>query len=174
MNPQQLVFEVRSGKMRVTDPCYDKGTWCSSTVPVKPGRWIATLETSDQHSWGVRVARLIAHHESIKPHVSTLVPHITIGVDSGQAGFFDDAAYPDDEPGEYGELDTFYGRACAATSSETQAGGIVNWDGYDMGVCSSSGFGDGSYALYGSKQGDVYVALMIDFIPEEEEASEAL
>lgn len=171
MNQKQLAFEVKSGVMRVTDPCYQRDTWCCGTVPAKNGRWIGVVELSDEGSWGTRVKRLTAHHESASAEVSEFVP-IEVGVDSGQAGFFDDAAYPSgDTNGEYGDLSTFYGRACAQTCDESnpeQRAGIVNWNGYDMGLVSSSGFGDGGYSLYGRKEGEVFVALSIEFISDDE------
>lgn len=34
-------FQVTSGKLRVTDPCYNVGTWCSGETSAKIGLWTA-------------------------------------------------------------------------------------------------------------------------------------
>ena len=37
-------FEVKSGALRVTDPCYDMDTWCAGTLEdVKNGKWLAHI-----------------------------------------------------------------------------------------------------------------------------------
>lgn len=42
-------FQVDSGALRVTDPCYDMDTWCADTLDdVKNGRWMAF--TMSKHS----------------------------------------------------------------------------------------------------------------------------
>lgn len=39
---KHLGFNVESGALRVTDPCYDMATWCAGTAThVKNGRWLA-------------------------------------------------------------------------------------------------------------------------------------
>lgn len=46
---EQRSFEVTSGAIRVTDPCYGMGTWCAGTIDqAKNGRWVAHVGyTSD-------------------------------------------------------------------------------------------------------------------------------
>lgn len=161
-------FEVISNELLVTDPCYEKGTWCSGDLEnVLPGIWQASVMRLQDPDWGDRVAELVICHESIKDtdaeSIDEWVP-ITVGVDSGQAGFFDPQFYPNGEPGEYGDKDTFYGRACEATDNPHDWG-IV--DGH--GVVSQSGFGDGAYACYVTRdpQGRV-IAAKIVFISDED------
>lgn len=155
-------FRIESGKMRVTDPCYDKSVQITGVLDVKPGVWYAFYETEDG-----RVKSLTVCHESIENRVGLahFVPHLTIhpGVDSGQLGFFDDAKFPED-PGDY-EEGTFYRRVCDVTSPA----GIVVEDGVAVGVCSSSGYGDGGYDLETAEVGGKVVACRVDFMHEEDE-----
>ena len=59
-------FEIITGKVIVSDPCYTLGTWCQGVLnKVKCGKWIGYVQRSDEGRWGERVAELIAcHHES--------------------------------------------------------------------------------------------------------------
>ena len=48
-------FEIKSGKVVLSDPCYELGTWCQGIVNnVKNGEWFADAEYVD--SFGNRVA----------------------------------------------------------------------------------------------------------------------
>jgi len=117
------VFNLTSDQLRVTDPCYTKGTWCAGVLEnVLPGKWIAekvVASDADTGGWGDRIAELCIWHGDyigkVDAHEKT---NIDVGVDSGQAGFFDESQYPEGETGEYGELDTFYGKVCAGTAGE--------------------------------------------------------
>ena len=71
-----------------------------------------------------------------------------VGVDSGQAGFFDDAFYQNDtvfeelpSPG-FAIGDLWYRHVCDITLSKMSAGVLP------YGAVSSSGFGDGGYTCY--------------------------
>lgn len=175
-------FEVKSGKLVVTDPCYDRGTWCMGTLEnVKNGVWHAYTEHVDEGPWGKRVSKLVICHVD---HPSDLGQRMEranfeVGVDSGQAGFFDDAVYPIGDRGEDGEFnkDDFYDECCHATVGEdsrspkskgTDAGIIRG-----AGVVSSSGFGDGSYdcLIFKNEAGEV-VAAEIEFIGDYDEDEE--
>jgi hypothetical protein len=163
-------FEITSGIMRVTDPCYDKETWCSGTLDARNGTWEAYVEVSDEGQWGKRAATLIVFHEETQHSGGGWEKSkINVGVDSGQAGFFDNALYPDTErTGEYGDVNTFYGKVCTLTHDEKDrsvVGGVL-----PFGAVSSSGFGDGGYDCYvrRDEMGQV-VAAKIVFITDEEE-----
>lgn len=111
-------FTVESGTIRISDPCYTKDTWCAGTVKAKNGVWEGEVILSDEGNWGMRVAHLRARLKNAGGAVfdTSRELDIDVGVDSGQAGIFDDAKYPDGErTGEYGDLSTFYGKACAQT-----------------------------------------------------------
>jgi hypothetical protein len=163
-------FEVKSGILVVTDPCYGRGTWCMGSLDnVKKGQWEGYALLSDEGEWGKRVAELVIHHtdRALLSEDMDTAEEISVGVDSGQAGFFDDSIYPasKDEQGDYGDLSTFYGRACEATGSACGAG-IV--DG--AGIVSSSGFGDGGYRCWTKRDaaGQVIGAKIV-FIGDEED-----
>jgi hypothetical protein len=114
-------FNITSGQMIVTDPCYNKETWCQAKLDnVKIGPWKATVEYSNEGDWGDRVAQIWAWHDSLgidnpgrdMPPCSEYIP-ADIGVDSGQAGFFDLQKYPDDPHQD----DAFYQAVCKLTLS---------------------------------------------------------
>lgn len=170
-----MKFYVKSGALRLSDPCYDNDTWCIVKVPdVRNGDWIGSVVREDEgRLWGTRNMALLAVHEDVSPidphslawarfmGASTENPKGEVGVDSGQAGIYDEASYavgPGVSPGEYGDLSTFYGRACAATDSKSGAGVV---DGF--GVVSSSGYGDGGYDTYVYRVNHQVVGVMIDF-----------
>ena len=178
-------FEVTSGKLVVTDPCYDRSTWCMGYLEkVKNGTWEAFAHYSDDRSWGDRVAKLVVFHKDHRypkgfPQVlrDDEGKRVDIGVDSGQAGFFDDGVYPDgdrdDKGGEFGGKDKFYDDCCKATIGEdfgSKGGeypnhGIVQ----DRGVVSSSGYGDGSYECSYWVEDGLVVAAEIVFIDDDAE-----
>jgi hypothetical protein len=157
-------FEVESGKLIVSDPCYDRGTWHKGEIKdVRNGTWVAEVVLEDEHEWGMRVKEVTAY---LKGHANIEASELlkaAIDVDSGQVGIFCDSAYPEGETGEYEDLKTFYGRACDSTDNPLGAG-IV--DGH--GVCSSSGFGDGSYSVCLKRDWDgKVVEVQIVFIENE-------
>ena len=166
---------------RVSDPCYDRDVWCCGTFgKCKTGTWEAGVLKTDMGDWGVRCAVLAVRHKETGPDYSVirqrkvyqmkdgwLEQPIDVGVDSGQAGFYDEAFYQDNsifkgmpEPEhDYGDL--WYNHACDITLSEMSAGVMP------YGVVSSSGFGDGSYVCYTHKgsDGEIDFAFVI-FIDE--------
>lgn len=153
---------ISSGVVRISDPCYDKDTWCAGTIKnVKTGVWKTSTVLSDEGEWGVRNAVLMAHH-SDHPAVSTSLSwkkkRIDVGVDSGQAGIFDDAYYKGGED-DYGE-DGWYDDNCNISLNAKHSAGVLP---DNMGVVSSSGYGDGSYDCYVMLDGKKVVAIKIDF-----------
>lgn len=152
-------FKVQTNVIRVTDPSYDRGTWCAGCIEdVKTGTWEARIKTIDD-----RVGELHAYHVDIKKE-TTKKPHwieqeFEVGVDSGQCGFFEDDIYPVGDTGEYGDEDTFYGQCCELT--EENGVGLM-----DRGVVCSSGYGDGSYTSYTLEEKGKVVGVKIIFIDE--------
>jgi len=163
-------FEVTSGKLVVSDPCYSRWTWCMGTLEnVKNGTWTARILVSDEGELGKRVAELEVLHSTVKdPPALGFWENtgIEVGVDSGQAGFWDDAKFGGGGEGKYDDPTSFYGQACHKTLHEGHAGIM------DGGVVSSSGFGDGGYACYILKDGDDIVGAKIVFITEGDEEEE--
>lgn len=160
-------FEIKSGKVIVSDPCYGRGTWCQGTLDnVKKGKWNSKILTVDG-----RVAALIASHESILnlnyiDSYSGIISSFVVGVDSGQAGIFDLPEFHSDDD-DYDDPESWYRRCCELTL-KTLAGIIDN-----SGVVSSSGYGDGGYDCKTLSKDNEVVGIMIDFgLMEEEEDGE--
>lgn len=147
-------FEL-SGKMRVSDPCYKPDVWCCGTLNTRPGTWEAAVMVMDNEmtgGWGKRVAVLAAKHEECIIPLDTQtvnessdksrvlspwkIADFEVGVDSGQAGFFDDANFVSRNGGED---EYWYDRMCSITLSSVSAGVVED------GAVSSTGFGDGGY-----------------------------
>lgn len=138
--------------MAVSDPCYDRDSNLSKIRGildnVKTGTWNAFTMNGKLNGWGPRIFELQVFHESCSPEhgddsIWMSASEFEVGVDSGQAGFFDDEKYPYGDLGEYAESDSFYGRACELTLNES-GGGILN----GFGAVSCSGIGDGCYECY--------------------------
>jgi hypothetical protein len=147
-------FEVVSGKVRITDPCYSPDTWCSGELKnVRKGRWKAQAFTKEVPGWGNRVWELEVFAESGSLDFTVYEKlKFEVGVDSGQAGIFDSSHYQDAtivpkdaRVAEYIKDDKWYAMCCAASHNENTGlgAGVVPY-----GVNSSSGFGDGSYDAY--------------------------
>lgn len=88
-------FEVVSTILRISDPCYDKKTWCAGVVHhVLPGTWKAQVLKKTEDNWGHRCRKLCAVHESFdKSKITVKKLKIDVGVDSGCCGIFDDQFY---------------------------------------------------------------------------------
>ena len=160
-------FEILTDRIRVTDPCYTKDTWCSGVLEnCLSGKWLVEKVVSNE-GMGDRVAEICIWHKNYIGDVdANEETDIDVGVDSGQAGFFDDSLYPEGETGEYGELDTFYGKICEGTLNDNYVG-ISN---VGFGVATSSGYGDGGYDCFiGRNEEGQIVAAKIVFIGEEDE-----
>jgi hypothetical protein len=181
------IFNVTSGKMVCSDPCYDLGTWCQGVIDnVKNGKWEADIANSNEGDWGHRISHLwvfnveaVINNPSIKREIETFKGHtlpFSFGVDSGQFGFFDHANYRNDESAkelkkyEFGddfdnkEGDTWY-RACADLTLGKDSWGVI-----PFGAVSSSGFGDGSYEVRGIKDSNgEYVAFCVEYIGQDDE-----
>lgn len=141
--------------MRVSDPCYAPDVWCSGVLDTVPGSWAAAILVSDEGIWGNRVAILAAKHEACSLPLETRtindtvlgvhnylppkgwqVADFAVGVDSGQAGFFDNENFV---ARNGGHDDAWYSQMCDITLSRARAGVFSD------GVVTSSGYGDGGY-----------------------------
>ena len=93
-------FELQTSTMLATDPCYTKGTWCTTEFEALPGTWHAQLIRRDDTFSGLRNAVLTIAHADV-PLDSVKLDEMeelegSVGVDSGQAGFFEKDRYPKD------------------------------------------------------------------------------
>ena len=178
-------FEVVSGKMVLSDPCYELGTWCQGIAEnVKNGTWVGVLEQSDEGAWGVRNSILISMNVEAMEKNPRLEMELMSsgdlinwgGVDSGQFGHFDYDNYRKDENAidlpkvwedewESQEGDKFYRACCYQTLETEDSFGVV-----PFGVLSSSGYGDGSYPTYSIKdENGEYVGFITIFIGDEDD-----
>lgn len=139
------LFEITSGKVCITDPCYTKKTWCSAwNIPVENGIWKAEVE--EKHG---RIEKLICElKDAIINNLAEELISSIIGVDSGQCGIFDQEKYPDEGTGSFEDNETFYGKCCEITLRDS------SWGVLKFGVVSSSGWGDGTYYAKGVKTKD--------------------
>lgn len=152
-------FRVTEDRLHISDPSYE---YESGYVleNVLPGDYIASIDIMDD-----RVAFLRIIHKDYQGNFYEYELETSdIGVDSGQAGIFNDFYYKENEGGEFENYDTFYGKCCEITLSSDMAGIVDN-----QGVVASSGYGDGVYRLYVGKENDKIVFVCIDFSVDEEE-----
>jgi hypothetical protein len=177
-------FEITSGKMVISDPCYAIPTWCQGVVErVKNGTWVSDVEKVQ--SWGERVSILFAINEQALKDNPNLKDELinsqnelpfTFGVDSGQLGFFDHEHYRNDNSAtelpkyDFGDDydvdggDVWYRAVCDLTLASEQ------WGVLPFGVVSSSGYGDGSYPVFAvTNEYDEYIGFMAIFIGEDDE-----
>ena len=158
-------FEITSGEVVVSDPCYNLGIWCQGIIHhVQNGTWEAfvsrrteTYEWKGKERTSTQNAILFAKH--IDSDVDILnsqwaVLDFDIGVDSCVAGIYDYKFYRDDNNvdvnGPKRVLETFvtpgdkwmFSNSMASTRSQFNAGIIPN------GTVSVAGHGDGSYEAH--------------------------
>ena len=183
-------FVVTSGALRVTDPCYDLTTWCSGQLQnVKNGTWNAQVgfhqdefekNTSSKPSAYVgRVAYIHIYHDSVVPQKIDEMNNgvwrladFEVGVDSGQAGFFDLDFYKEQKEDESRDR-VFYNQVCRLTCDMDNAGVDRSFGVVERGAVTSSGYGDGSYDCYFRLDEDKQVVeAIIVFIVQDENSDE--
>jgi hypothetical protein len=171
-------FEVTSGEVVVSDPCYGEDVWCMGFLKgVANGTWEAEIRTGDEG----RVAKLYATLKGAKRGKTWEETAFTVGVDSGQAGIFDKPCYRTHQKenealisshwksiAEREEKDekgsgVFYAACCSLTCGDdngaTQKAGVLKG-----GVVSSTGYGDGSYTCYFQKDARGIFTICIQFM----------
>lgn len=108
--------------IHAVDPCYNKTiNYAAWNIKIVAGRYDIYVKYSDTKDWGIRVSELAILHSDY-PNFKKLNKTIhlkSIGVDSGQAGFFCDSIYPKGEStGNYNKKGSFYNECCNATLGE--------------------------------------------------------
>lgn len=164
-------FECVSGGFIVSDPCYEVNSNVVNRLSnAKKGTWSAYIVQDDE---GVNLSLTVLHSSVAKLNDSNWdTTNFTVGVDSGQAGVYDEKYFGDDSilskdpqfefPFEK-DGDRWYAFNCDLTLSKIGAG-IVPY-----GAVSASGYGDGGYECLIQKQGNEIVAVKIIFIDEIDE-----
>jgi hypothetical protein len=158
--------QIRLGKkVRVSDPCYGTKVWCAGTIDnVKEGLYNVEVEMSDEGMWGNRVKSLTVVHADYKGFlVFNKSARFEVGVDSGQAGIYDEDYYNKYHTADDCD-DDWYDDICSLTNPAGTKDGKC--------VVSSSGFGDGCYICELVVEGSEVVAIRITFIEDEEEDEE--
>lgn len=142
-------FEVVSGQLICSDPCYLKENISVDGCVlqnVKKGRWLATLLLRTNENYAIVAGLRVMHEEASTPIYKndTEIADNSVYVDSGQAGIFDaehfrDNSVVDGETFKHNYGIPWYNKCCDLTLSEQQ-GGVLPY-----GAVSASGYGDGSY-----------------------------
>ena len=155
-------MKLSTGTLDITDPCYDKDTWCRKKVQkVKAGQW-SCFYIQEAEDDG-KIAQIEIVHESVdindiqRKYISVG----SIGVDAGLAGFFEDKPdYIDEEWYKICDFLPYDVPTIVNTESPLKCNGFV----------SSSGFGDGCYECFGVTNDHFeVVALKIVFFEEDYE-----
>lgn len=137
------VVIFKSGFVDITDPGYDKDTWCRLRKELPAGEYKYEANITDKtNGWGKRVSSLRIQKKGWKGHrINRLVDYI--GVDAGLAGFFDNK--PDYN------YDEWLADVCEGFLFK-QEGDVYEAHSDNAmrceGVFSSSGYGDGEYPVY--------------------------
>lgn len=142
-------------ELDVTDPCYEKDTWCRITVPIEPGIYNYEVRISWEGDWGKRVKAIRIYKENstgiklgkfINAHKEDN-PHSEVGVDSGFAGFFENK--PDyAKDGDNNDWKNLWDWECKNNLNDDYPRiikGHKNTPVKCEAIYSTSGFGDGSY-----------------------------
>ena len=163
-------FKNVSGKMRLTDPCYDLSVKYAATVDVLPGDWFAVV-SQDEKGFVSRVKVLSSSYPI--GDKGLIEDSFSVVVDSGQFGFFDLSYFPkgdrNDPDFDWTNESGFYRKVCNANDEEIGYGSCVADDGAIFGVVTSSGDGDGSYDVKGWKIDGEYVAFEVEFLGDDED-----
>jgi len=140
-------FDVVSGVLRVTDPCYGIDVHCAGIVRAAVGKW----------RWEVTITNDSA---SVAAHLSTIDPSeaedawevepFDVGVDSGVFGIFEASKYSKDD------LDDVYNRS-----------GVYE---LDHGIASTTGLGDGIFKCQTIKRNGIAVAVRVTSLVDDSEA----
>lgn len=159
-------FILTTPTLLATDPCYEKGTWCTGEMEARTGEWAAQVTMRSSYS-GHRNAILLVAHSSVDIRSIVLEEledsGINAGVDSGQAGFFEKARYPDDKNQFEYEDHAWYGQVCALTLNDE--GGNASISPGRFGAVSQTFWGDGGYPVLVRKDADglvIAAALIFD------------
>lgn len=173
---EQDLISHKSSKEKYGDWSRKYSSSCSGQIDdVLPGTYKASVELMNERltNWGSRNSVLFIVHKDYEGKLND-VPFqeldIDVGVDSGQAGFYDleifKAAKIIDNEGGHGN-EPWYDSNCRLTLDKPEQAGVI------IGGCvSSSGYGDGGYDCHVQKVDGKIVSAKIVFIDENEDEEE--
>lgn len=137
----------------ISDPCYDKDTWCAGEVNTLPGEYIVQ-EIVEKGKYPILKGVFVVHYSQYGKldfddcYEDSL---IDVGVDSGECGIYDSEKYP------------VNGIDCDDSKFEEDRVVYRTPDG-DWGVTAGNFGGDGSYKAYLHRNRDGQVdAIHLDF-----------
>jgi hypothetical protein len=161
-------FELATGTLLVTDPCYEKGTWCTGELEARTGTWHAQTLLRDDSFGGHRNAMLTVVHQSVEldsVHPSDMEKtDVDVGVDSGQAGFFEKMRYPDEQAQLESDDGTWYSGVCDTTDNQDGTGPGAGIAPGGWGAVSQTFWGDGGYPCFVKRGEDgLVIAAVIVF-----------
>ena len=160
---------ILTGTVCVSDPCYDRDTWCMTVLKnVKRGRWQAYASIDTIDSCGERCYVLELFHRNTR-HSEDLnwVKNTALGVDSGTMSVIDSPFYRQ-KNGSSKEFESdekaieLFMAKCFSLADKKA--GIFAYGSQKAGVVCSSGFGDGVYPLYTVEKDGEIVAIKINFM----------
>lgn len=185
-------FTNESGSMIIMDPCNDRsfieklGALCN----VEPGTWHASIyrdelidrdEVNDtEHNWGFRVWELVVRHEAVVEGQIRFTVIGEIGVDTGMVAICDSTQWGSDSIARGVPENINVDEETVALLDVIDPRGAATWTGtmwrlkytkernagvFNGGAVSSSGVGDGCYALCGYEQDGRFSALKVVFLP---------
>lgn len=133
----------------ITDPCYDKDTWCRlNGVKIKPGEYTCYIRIEEcEEEWEGKTqtyeqVNCIGIELPKEKGKGKWISIGSVGVDAGQAGFFENKPdFNDDEWDELGNL------TCG--KNQTKLAYFI-----DSGFFSWTAFGDGYYKVLAKKNSD--------------------
>jgi len=169
-------FEVKSGEVYLSDPCYTDTLDGHRTFSARNGEWVASYESVDGSGCVYHISALYANFPGTRAVRHTIVD---IGVDSGQMGIFDvnrfndSSVYEDTkfhDKFEHFGSSLFYDVCCNITCNTDPNQEHKSFGTLIGGVVSQSGYGDGNYsAVLGFDESDLLVSVKISFFEEEDE-----
>lgn len=161
-------INILSGRVDITDPCYDKDAWCRHSVDVVPGVYDCFACTGEEPCFGERVweSLIILRGTHLFSDVGWK-KLFTIGVDAGMAGFFENK--PDFNREEWSEFcawmrDTSKLKTEGYEFRDREMDAFIRKFDTGYGFWTGSGCGDGCYPVYGIKRDGKIIALKICFM----------
>lgn len=169
---------VNSGKIDISDPCYDNDSWCRMDgIMVKPGKYncyVSTLKGKMAKEWGKRIVSMVIVHSDADLREPLGFNTIgSVGVDAGLMSISESGTkpnYPDDrwtecmfhldnlEKESKNGIDAFVTKKFSLGKKPKKQ------------FWASSGFGDGYYGVYAidshNQTAREYIpdAIMVEFI----------
>lgn len=154
-------LDITADEIDITDPCYDKDTWCRTRKPIVPGHYDC-YAGKGKNSWGTRVYSLILLAKGLGLDDDLDVESVgTIGVDAGMAGFFENK--PDYSDDDWGKVCNYVFKDFGSKRSKKYWLVDKHSPLRCKGFFSESGIGDGEYVVYQIKKADKIVGYKLEF-----------